>query len=66
MRTTARGTAVDDYPAWICRECGHKHGRVTDGVATFHTGDECGWCGRNDIPVTEPRDYGYPPMSRKS
>jgi hypothetical protein len=54
-------------PAWICHECGVKHGRwfQEDGTyvgpehhcATFHHG-ECGVCGTTNITVTEPRDYG--------
>jgi len=44
---------------WICKECGHKFGTVTEGVATFHKG-ECGWCEKKDVFVTEPRDYGHP------
>jgi hypothetical protein len=49
----------DDYPVWICRECGRKHGHgwPEGHVATFHTGT-CGVCGR-EASVTEPRDYGH-------
>lgn len=49
-----------DYPSWICGECGSKHGRREPDYATYHYGDKCGWCGRDDAPVTEPRDFGYP------
>jgi len=50
-----------DYPAWICSDCGRKHGRMPDGhLATYHAGDTCGWCGRDDVPVTEPRDWRWP------
>ena len=50
---------LDEYPAWICADCGHKHGRWPDGhVATFHN-DICGWCGE-EKSCTEPRDFGYP------
>ena len=49
------------YPHWICHACGVKHGRVFPGhLATYHVGDPCGWCGREDLLVTEPRDYGHP------
>lgn len=54
------------YPAWICADCGMKHGRWVKGhVATFHTPsgdphDVCGWCGSGKKPLTEPRDYRYP------
>lgn len=51
---------MGEYPAWICHGCGIKHGRLRDGCATYHIGSECGWCGRSDEPVTEPRDWGYP------
>ena len=48
-----------DYPAWICSECGNKHGRWPEGhLATWHHG-EWGWCGE-DRMVTEPRDYRWP------
>ena len=46
------------YPAWICRDCGERHGRMPTGhISTWHRGT-CGWCGE-DRDVTEPRDYGY-------
>lgn len=49
------------YPAWICDDCGRHYGRVITGhCATYHEGDACGWCGRDDVAVTEPRDFGYP------
>ena len=49
------------YPAWICHDCGSAYGRPrATGSSTFHSGDACGWCGRDDVIVTEPRDYGYP------
>jgi hypothetical protein len=47
------------YPAWICSECGGKHGKWPDGhIATFHI-DICGWC-NCEVSCTEPRDFGYP------
>ena len=66
-RLSAQGV----YPAWICSSCGAEHGRVMPVFATFHepdpkdTHDKCGWCRRNDVPLTEPRDYGYPPWRSK-
>ena len=56
------GTIVsDDYPAWICADCGERHGRMSAGhISTWHRGT-CGWCGEEN-DVTEPRDYGYPKM----
>jgi hypothetical protein len=50
---------MSEYPDWICSPCGHEHGDERPLLATYHTG-ECGWCGNEDIPVTSPRDYGYP------
>lgn len=54
------------YPVWICHDCGVKHGRPRGQYATFHIGDACGWCSRDDVPVTEPRDYGYPKETRNA
>lgn len=52
--------SVDEYPAWICADCGRKYGRVVPGhVMTWHDGDRCGWCGEKK-PTTEPRDFRYP------
>jgi hypothetical protein len=48
------------YPAWICHECGVRYGRRAPEFATWHEGDACGWCGSENVPVTEPRDFGYP------
>lgn len=48
------------YPAWICGDCGEKHGSMPEGHrATWHP-DKCGWCGEEKY-CTEPRDYRYPP-----
>lgn len=53
------------YPRWICAECGEKHGNPMpeNHLATWHLpggDDHCGWCKRIDVPLTEPRDFGYP------
>ena len=48
---------IENYPAWICSDCGNKWGRKECGVATWHP-DTCGLCGAKTI-VTEPRDYGH-------
>lgn len=56
------------YPSLICAPCGKLYGRVqhNDRCATFHEPDPndvhdiCGWCGTRALPLTEPRDYGYP------
>lgn len=59
--------AQSNYPAWICMECGDKYGKWPEGhLATFHIGDSCGWCKRDDVMVTEPRDYNYPIYPPKS
>lgn len=53
------------YPAWICWDCGNKHGRMPEGhCATFHKGDACGWCGK-ETATTEPRDFRYPPAPKE-
>lgn len=49
--------ADPEYPAWICGDCGLKHGRRPAGICTIHMG-ECDICGRAEM-VTEPRDYGH-------
>ncbi len=48
----------DDYPSWICEDCGRKHGNRKCGWATWHCGDKCGVCGE-EKQVTEPRDFGH-------
>jgi len=60
-------TKLDEYPAWVCADCGKKHGHMAILISTYHVGSQCGWCGRMDVPVTEPRDWGYPtsPMDKK-
>jgi len=50
----------DDYPQWICSPCGHTHGPERPLLASYRVGGPCGWCGAEDVPVTEPRDFGYP------
>ncbi len=47
------------YPAWICVPCGRLYGHGSKfASSTMHTG-ACGVCGREDVPVTEPRDFGH-------
>lgn len=48
---------MKQYPYWVCRPCGDKHGKREMGVATFHT-DKCDICGKV-TSVTEPRDFGH-------
>ena len=49
----------DEYPKWVCVECGKKHGRKVPEVATWHYG-KCDVCEKNH-PVSEPRDFGHFP-----
>ena len=68
-----REIEIDQYPAWICHSCAlSNHGKIIQGhEATFHQPDKdnphdkCGWCGRNDVALTEPRDFGYPIFGKK-
>jgi len=55
------------YPEFICHDCGVKHGGwykkgsyvgPAKHYATYHQGC-CEICKKVDVPVTEPRDYGY-------
>jgi hypothetical protein len=55
------------YPAWVCNDCGVKYGAWYQGgsysgpknhCSTCHY-DSCDVCGKNDVVVTEPRDYGH-------
>lgn len=47
------------YPDWICHNCGITYCRGTaGGSATYHI-DDCQCCGAEQVPCTEPRDYGY-------
>ena len=48
---------MTDYPAWICADCGKRHGKRSHAstASTWHIGT-CGICGE-DVPVTEPRDF---------
>lgn len=61
-----KGQGMDQYPQWICEECGMRHGHKDPGDGTtWHFSDPedpddtCGWCGERR-PLTEPRDFGYP------
>lgn len=49
-----------EYPTWICFPCGEQFGRRIPSCATWHEGDACGWCASESVPVTQPRDFGYP------
>lgn len=55
---------IDDYPDWICLDCGLKYGKPRFSVSTYHQGT-CDWCGHIKS-VTQPRDFGYPkPPSKR-
>ena len=67
MGTSKPRTLNKPFVAWVCDSCGTKHGNwYQDGqytgprhhCATYHYGS-CDVCGANDVPVTEPRDFGY-------
>ncbi|MDR0274103.1 MAG: hypothetical protein LBI48_01945 [Burkholderiaceae bacterium] len=47
----------DNYPAWVCADCGRKYGHRVPDVATWHE-DTCGVCGKQTA-VSEPRDFGH-------
>lgn len=56
-----------EYPQWVCRDCGESYGtwykRGTyvgppHHCATMHKGT-CNLCGKTNLIVTEPRDYGH-------
>lgn len=56
-----------NYPAWVCHDCGVCYGKwYEDGeylgpsphYASYHY-DTCDVCGKNEVPCTEPRDYGH-------
>ena len=55
------------YPAWVCNDCGEKYGTWYQGgvytgpknhCSTNHYGT-CNVCGKTNVSVTEPRDYGH-------
>ena len=50
-------TQNNEYPEWICADCGDKHGKAKCGLSTWHEG-ACEVCGKM-TSVTEPRDYGH-------
>lgn len=45
------------YPLYICHDCGTKFCDGIKGEPTYHLGD-CDCCGAQQVPCTEPRDYG--------
>ena len=58
---------IKQHVAWVCHDCGMAHGKwfkkgiytgPKDHCATMHM-DSCDVCGANNVPCTEPRDYGY-------
>lgn len=47
------------YPAFICHTCGTKFCKLAvNPCATFSLG-KCDCCHAEDVPITEPRDYGH-------
>jgi hypothetical protein len=50
---------TEDYPYWLCFDCGKKYGRglSDDGVCAVHEGT-CGLCGKA-APVMQTSDFGH-------
>jgi len=57
----------DDYPTQICDDCGTSYGNwykkgyyigPPHHCATYYNGT-CDLCKADNVPVTEPRDYGH-------
>lgn len=49
---------MNGSPDWVCGFCGETYGRrECNEFATWHIG-ECSVCGDEDVPVTQPRDFG--------
>jgi hypothetical protein len=68
-----RRKTPDDYPEWICHDCGVKYGYWYKNSryrgpkywsATYHLGT-CDMCKSEEISVTEPRDYGHLNLDRR-
>jgi len=53
----------EEYPRWICQECANSRGHHNLCLVSSYCMATCGWCDKNK-PVTQPRDYGYPPFSK--
>jgi hypothetical protein len=50
---------------WICDACGRRMGRIAHGhVSCYHVG-HCDYCDEDNVFVTEPRDWGYPPLPKR-
>lgn len=47
-----------EEPKWTCYPCGLKYGSFKAGQARWHQ-DTCGACGKKDVAVTEPLNFGY-------
>lgn len=55
------GPTAQLYPKWICQNCGDHYGQpVHRHTPSYRIGSTCGWCNRSDLPVTNPRNFGYP------
>lgn len=50
---------IDEYPRWVCAECGNEHGSKKCKVSGWHYG-KCDVCHSNKA-VTPPRDFGHFP-----
>lgn len=63
----ARKVSRKQYPVWICHACGVRYGSwyrngeyigPANMYSTCHCGT-CDVCEKENITVTEPRDYGH-------
>jgi translation initiation factor 2 beta subunit (eIF-2beta)/eIF-5 len=51
------------YGYTICNDCGKKYGRYVVGCSSIWM-DTCDYCGEYK-PITEARDWNYPPLPEK-
>jgi len=56
---------MSNDPSWVCNVCGHKYGSMPKGhCATWHKG-KCEVCLKDNVYVTEPRDFRHLPKLKK-
>ena len=57
---------TENYPVWVCYNCGHNAQPDPHKIASLSTWhmNTCDVCGKFES-VTQPRDFGYPDFKVK-
>lgn len=58
LKITEEIQKILDKACEVCHDCGTKYGKHITTCSTWHY-STCDICKKENVPVTEPRDFNY-------